>query len=163
MSDLPGPVEAAPEKRNLLSGATGWVGGLTALVIAFTGLLKACDEFLPAEEAKAPAEVAAAADTGGTDAAAPDAAGEAEAPALYEGDGIKLEWTEDKWTLTDQQGTYDYEEMVDPVGQHLMAFNKAEDSYLRWPEPGGQLEESLDDKASWAAVGTVEPAAASAE
>ena len=70
-----------------------------------------------------------------------------------------MEWVDDKWVLTDADGTYEYEELVSMDDTRLLAFNRPNDSYLRWPVKGGMAEESTDEKETWKRYLELHPAA----
>jgi len=143
--------QGSDERPKIFKNVNGWIAGVTGAVIALGGLATAVKQFMPdkpaAEQAastEAPAEAAPA-----QAAADIPVKTDEDLPMLYEGDGVKLEFAGDKWVLTDADGAYDYEEMLSPDEDRLLAFSKPYDSYLRWPIKGGWAEESTDDKQTW--------------
>ena len=158
MSDDPAAPPAGDGKPKFLTGTSGIVAGITSLVVAVTGLLAACDKLFPAEQQPTVAAAGAAAD--GKPAAPPPAAeAEVETHLVYAGDDLKLEWGDpSKWTFTDSEGSYVYEEMLGDSEHQVIAYNKEYDSYLRWPVSGGALEESTDDRRTWTTLGRLYPA-----
>jgi hypothetical protein len=150
-----GPTEQQSESsdgpQKFFKSMNGMIAGATALLIALGGLATTWDKIFggkPAAQAAASTEAPA---KGGQPQAAADVPVQpaADLPLLYEGDDVKLEFADDKWVLTDADGTYDYEELLSPDEDRVLAYSKPYDSYLRWPVKGGWAEESTDDKQSW--------------
>jgi hypothetical protein len=149
------PEEAAQgsdEQPKIFKNVNAWIAGVTAAVIALGGLATAVKQFMPDKPAEQQAAASTAAPAeGGQPQAATDVPVQpaADLPLVYEGDEVKLEFAGDKWVLTDADGRYDYEEMMSPDEDRLLAYSKPYDSYLRWPIKGGWAEESTDDKQTW--------------
>ena len=63
--------------------------------------------------------------------------------------------------LTTSEGTYEYKEMLSPVEDRVLAYDKANDEYLRWPIKGGMSETSKDEATwtNWITLDPVEPLA----
>jgi len=143
--------QGSDERPKIFKNVNGWIAGVTGAVIALGGLATAVKQFMPDKPAAEQAASAAAPAEGGQPQAAADVPVEpaADLPLLYEGDDVKLEFAGDKWVLTDQDGRYDYEELLSPDEDRLLAYSKPYDSYLRWPVKGGWAEESTDDKVTW--------------
>ncbi len=151
----------AQDAPPLLTNLKGWIAGLTGLVVATAGLIGAYRQLVPASQAQ-PATEAASSATGGQAVAAVGAASTAEedVPMLYEGaDGIKLEFTDDKWVLTTSEGVWDHEDMYSKYDGSWLAFDKVNNAYLRWPIKGGMAEESTDDKQTWKSYAELYPPA----
>jgi|GEM_PF-7000930 len=144
------PDRGAQDAPPVLNNLKGWVVGLTGLVVAMAGLLGAYRQIVPASSAE-PAAAAAAPSETGKPLAAADAAAAADEdlPLLYEGENAKLEFVDDKWVLTTSEGTYDYEDMYSKYEGSVLAFDKLNNAYLRWPIKGGMGEDSTDEKQSW--------------
>ncbi len=142
------PAETSDGKPKFFKSANGMIAGATALLVAVGGLATTWDKIFggdkPATEQQAASKAAPA-------QAAADIPVEpaADLPLVYEGDDVKLEFAGDKWVLTDAEGRYNYEEMLSPDEDRLLAYSKPYDSYLRWPIKGGWAEESTDDKETW--------------
>lgn len=147
-----------------LSNMTAWIGGATALVVAVTGLIKACEPFAarspaPAQAAAAAADNAAAAEATGDTATADRAeAGGEDLPGYYEGDGVTLEYKNGLWIETDTSDNTStrYEDIPADEGQTL-AFDRDGGSYIRWPTAGGMLQVSEDKQVTWQDSYTVKP------
>ena len=154
------PTDADP-KPGFFKSATGLVAGATTLVAAVAGLLAAFDK-LPFQRGPAPAASAKLAAPSANANSAADAT-EYE-PTVYTGKGedgtpISLEWSDDKWVLSDKNGTYDYEEMYSPDDSKKIAFDKLNGAYLRWPVKGGMAEEGseAEGKKSWSEYAELTP------
>ena len=149
MDEQQPPKQDADGSPKFFKNINGWIAGVTGLVIALAGLATAYKQLFPQEKAEAATAAApakAAQPAAATSAAtAPDAG----APTVYEGDGVKLEWTGDEWLLTGKDGEYHYEDMYSPDETRVLAFDKTNSAYLRWPIKGGMSEEGSADKQSW--------------
>ena len=134
----------------IVTNLKGWIAGLTGLVVAVAGLLGAYKQLFPEKKADAAASVAAPADGARPVAAAsiPATPGD-DPPLLYEGDDAKLEFVDDQWVLTTSEGRYEYKEMYSPDEGRVLAFDKVNNAYLRWPIKGGMSEESTDGEDTW--------------
>lgn len=145
------PAQGSDEHPKVFKNINGWIAGVTGAVIALGGLATAVKQFMPDKPAAEQAASAAAPTEEGQPQAAADVPAEpaADLPLLYEGEDVKLEFAGEKWVLTDADGSYDYEELLSPDEDRLLAYSKPYDSYLRWPVKGGWAEESTDDKETW--------------
>lgn len=141
-----------------LSTTKGLVTGLTSLVVAVTGLMVACDKLVPTEESAPVAAVAAGSAAKAADGPAAAASPEEEGdPILYTGDKLRMEWDGKAWQLNSPDGAFTYEEMTSTVDNWVLAFDKSNDEYIRWPIAGGTMEYSRDDRQSWISYGEVAP------
>jgi len=145
------PTQGSDERPKVFKNINGWIAGVTGAVIALGGLATAVKQFMPDKPATEQAASTEAAAEDGQAQAAVDVPAEpaADLPLVYEGGDVKLEFAGDRWVLTDQDGRYDYEELLSPDEDRLLAYSKPYDSYLRWPVKGGWAEESTDDKQTW--------------
>ena len=127
-----------------------WIAGTSGVVLALAGLVGAYKQLMPETKAEAATTIAAPAKAAEPVAAA-DLATKAEAdlPMLYEGDDAKLEFVDDNWVLTTSEGEYEYREMYSPDEGRLLAFDRTNNAYLRWPIKGGMAEESTDGEETW--------------
>jgi hypothetical protein len=135
----------ADERPPFFKSVNGWIAGLTGLVLALAALFTAFDRLFPGQRT-----VAAVSSSAAT-AATPTA--DASAPSGYTGPGgVTMAWDSDEthWVLTDDGVQYYYEEVVSPDDAQVLAYDKTNHAYLRWPLKGGMAEESKDDKANWA-------------
>lgn len=147
------PAETSDERPKIFKNINGWIAGVTGAVIALGGLATAVKQFMPdkkpateqAASTAAPAESAAPAAAADTSAEEPDQGD----PLVYEGDGVKLEWTDEEWLLTGKDGEYHYEDMYSPDDSKVLGYDKANNAYLRWPIKGGMSEEGSADKRTW--------------
>ena len=154
------PERGADDAPPVLTHLKGWLVGLTGLVVAVAGLLGAYRQIVPASKAE-PSAIAAAPATAAEPVAVagPSTAAE-DLPMLYEGEDIKLEFVDDKWVLTTAEGVWDHEDMYSKYEGSLLAFDKVNNAYLRWPIKGGMAEESTDDKQTWKSYAELYPPAA---
>ncbi|WP_395624263.1 hypothetical protein [Sphingomonas daechungensis] len=168
MTDEPQP-EAGGERPKFFNSVTGWIGGLTAVVLALAGLKAAAgqlDLFGPAE----PAQAEQAAATQETQAAEePQAV--AETPAAdalpskstgtWKGQEVTLEWRNGIWVEVTAEGTEDeivtnYEQLA-RTDVMTNGIDRNRNLYVRWPSEGGTLEES-EDGITWTRSYEVTPA-----
>ena len=149
-------------KKGVFQNINTVIAGITGLVVALGGLVAAWDRIFPhdtnAQEVAALAEPAAATTDSGDPSDTTAAEPEEGDPLLYEGDGVTLEWTGDEWVLTDADGEYRYEEVYSPDETRIVAHDKANDAYLRWPVKGGMAEEGSEDKQTWTTYVEFHPA-----
>ena len=140
---------AAPEQQPaLFKSVNGWIAGATGVVIALGGLATAWNQIFPSRTEEQPAALAAPADAEQPAAAEPAAAPADDVPVYYEGDGATLEFVDNQWILTTDGKSYEYKEMLSPSEDRVLAYDKANDEYLRWPVKGGMSETSKDE-ANW--------------
>ena len=149
----PPPSDIDDGKSGLFKNINAVIAGLTGLAVALGGLAAATkgvlwDKDKPTETAAA-APAAAAEPVQAADQAAANSEPEQGDPTVYEGDGIRLEWVDDEWLLTGTDGTFHYEETYSPDERRYLAYDKANDAYLRWPIQGGMAEEGTSDKQTW--------------
>jgi len=143
------------------------IAGVTGLLIAIGGLAATWDKIFggkpateeqaaastaPAEAAGAPVEPADA-DRAATPALSNERpkiyTGELYADGKFEGGAMSLKHDGENWILTADQ-RYVYEPLASANKDQVRAYNADYASYLRWPVDGGEVEESLNNKASWA-------------
>ena len=144
------PNQDADGSPKIFKNINGWIAGITGLVVALGGLATAYKQLFPERKTEAATSAAALAE-GTQRAAAADIAAkpDEDLPLLYEGDDVKLEFVGDQWVLTDKDGEYHYEDMYSPDETRVLAFDKQNNAYLRWPIKGGMSEEGSADKQSW--------------
>ena len=149
------PQATGDSRPKFLSGVTGIVGGLTALVVATAGLLTAYKGLGPSEKpVKDEQQVETA-----VDVAPPQTEAQAQAnlPTSYSGTwkgwDVTLEWQNGLWVETTDQG--DDPEVVTNYEQlartDLMTnvINRADNLYVRWPTAGGGQVEKSTDGINW--------------
>lgn len=152
------PEQATGDGRpKFFNSVTGWIGGLTAVVLALAGLKAAAGQLdlfgssKPAQAAISSNEPAAAEETTPTEDEAT-----AELPTKYTGTwekkDVTLEWRNGIWVETTAGGTDDeivtrYEQLSRNE-KTTNAIDRDRQLYVRWPTDGGTLEESEDGK-SW--------------
>jgi hypothetical protein len=147
------PADTSDERPKIFKNINGWIAGVTGAVIALGGLATAVKQFMPDKKpateqvanTATPAKIPAPAAAADTSAEEPDQGD----PLVYEGDGVKLEWTDEEWLLTGKDGTYHYEDMYSPDDSKVLGYDKANNAYLRWPIKGGMSEEGSADKQTW--------------
>ncbi|HET6941175.1 MAG TPA: hypothetical protein VFH89_03325 [Sphingomicrobium sp.] len=154
MTDEPqqGPGDERPKFFN---NVTGWIGGLTAVVLALAGLKAAAGQ-LDLFGSSKPVDTAVASNEG-VEAGAEEAAGEetaADLPTKYagtwQGQDVTLEWRNGVWVEvtaggTDDEVTQRYEQL-ERTDKMTNGIDRSRDMYVRWPTQGGTLEESEDGK-----------------
>ena len=148
------PNTATGERPKILNNVTGWIGGLTAVVIALAGLKAAYNQLNPSAPAEAADAQQAASTEPADDAGTPvdEQAAAAEFPTKYTGTwenkDVTLEWRNGIWVETTAGGTDD--EIVTKYEQlsrnetTTNAIDRDRKLYVRWPTNGGTLEESED-------------------
>ena len=139
--------EAPPFFRRI----SGWVAGLTGVVLALAGLRAAYQQLSPA----APVEQVANAD-GAADASAPSPVEPAAArPISYTGVDLSLEWKNGMWVETSADEVSRYEQLSrDEKSTH--AVDRARGLYLRWPNKGGMVEKSATNDDPWSDYYSIE-------
>jgi hypothetical protein len=148
------------------------IAGVTGLLVALGGLAATWDKFFgdkpateqraaastaPAEADKAPAETAEAAGTATSSQSEERPkiyTGDLYADGKFEGGAMSLKYDGENWILTADQ-RYVYEPLASSNKDQIRAYNADYGSYLRWPVGGGQVEESLDNKANWSSYAKV--------
>lgn len=150
------PIESGGDGRpKIFNKATGWIGGVTAVVLALAGLKAAYNQLTPSAPAQgADTESAATTeeDAPADDSAATEAAAPAELPSKYtgtwEGKDVSLEWRNGVWVETTAEGTDDeilvHYEQLSRTNAMTNAIDRTRNLYVRWPSEGGTLEESED-------------------
>jgi hypothetical protein len=151
MTDEPqqGTGDARPK---FLNSVTGWIGGLTAVVLALAGLKAAYNQLGSSEEMKDESgqQVEAAADV----PPPPQTEAEAQAsfPTGYTGtwknNEVTLEWQNGLWVETTDQGddpavVIKYEQLA-RTDRMTNVINRDDNLYVRWPTDGGTVEKSTD-------------------
>jgi hypothetical protein len=153
---------ASDDRPKSLKTVTTWIGGLTGVVIALAGLRAAYNE-LTENRSGQPVQAAnvenAAGDENAADqAAADEPATPAALPLSYTSDGQSLDWTDGHWVVTPDEGdATEYEQMGGRDDGFTYAATADRTAYLRWPNEGGNVETSEDNK-YWAFAFAVEPA-----
>jgi len=159
------PAETSDERPKIFKNVNGWIAGVTGAVIALGGLATAVKQFMPdkpaTEEAASTSPAEADRPTIETERAARAEApsqsverpkiytGELYADGKFEGGAMSLKHDGENWILTADQ-RYVYEPLASANKDQVRAYNADYASYLRWPADGGEVEESLNNKASWA-------------
>ena len=148
------PKDPANDRPKAFQSLTGWIGGVTALLVALGGLVAAYHNLLPNGSAPGPSSSAAQHDVG-PDSGSSITQTQAEAPASYTtGDGGALEMVDGMWVWTTKDGDeFRYKEVsndgITTVAILKGGGEKGADVYLRWPNAGGQAFQSFDDQATW--------------
>ena len=143
--------EAGDGRPKFFNRITGWIGGLTAVVVALAGLKAAYNQLGPSEAKPIQSEpkVEAAANV-------PRPQTEAEAQAglptsytgTWKGNDVTLEWQNGLWVETTDQGedpavVIKYEQLA-RTDRMTNVVSRDEDLYVRWPTDGGTVEQSKD-------------------
>lgn len=149
------PNDGAGGRPKFLSGTTGMIGGVTALVVALGGLATATRDLWRSE----PKAHLASADEAGVKGSVdrqPAVSQPAQSPDSFTVDGgeggtltkIDKTWL---WTTADLS-RYEYEEYSND-GTTTVAVLRQEppenDFYLRWPNAGGAALQSEDNRKTW--------------
>ena len=143
-------------RPKFFKSVTGWIGGLTAVVLALAGL-KAASGQLDLFGSSEPKEAKQAESTesgGGAGGQVAKAAETAALPTSYTGvwqdNNVKLEWRNGVWVETTEQGggeedplIYHYEQLS-RTPQMTNTIDRSRNLYVRWPTDGGTVEESED-------------------
>jgi hypothetical protein len=157
---------AGDARPKFFNSVTGWIGGLTAVVLALAGLKTAYNQLGPSESRKtAETEVA----TGSKEAAAAVPTTEAETQAdfptsytgTWKGNDVTLEWRNGLWVETTDQGeeepvVINYEQLS-RTDIMTNAIDRDRNMYVRWPTGGGTVEES-ENGTTWTRSYEVNPA-----
>jgi hypothetical protein len=148
MTDDPKPLSTSDDRPRFFSTLNGWIAGLTGLILAVAALFTAWDKLFP-DAPGAPTLVSSNAAS-----PAPTAAPKADDsdPSKYTGEGgVTMDWDFDtaRWVLTDNGAKYYYDNVTSPDDTQVLAYDKDNRAYLRWPIKGGMAEERKDDKTGW--------------
>ena len=144
--------EAAGGRPKFLSGTTGLIGGLTALVVAVGGLATATKDMWGGDkDAKANMAQESSSEPM-TKSKAPTAR-----PTSYKiigGEGGTLDKVSGTWVWIDAKGTpYKYEQQSDDGTTTIAVLRgygeNGGDIWLRWPNAGGEGLQSWDEGESW--------------
>jgi hypothetical protein len=142
----------------VLSGAKGWITGLTSLAVAATAMFAAFGNLFGGKSDPAPqTAVSTSAEAAAATPTAAAATEEEGLPTVYTGDKIRMEWNGKTWELSSADGHFSYEEMLSPDDNWVLAYDKTEGEYMRWPIKGGTMEYSADDRQSWITYAEVAP------
>jgi len=142
-------------RPKIFNSVTGWIGGLTAVVLALAGLKAAAGQ-LDLFGSSKPADAAVSSNESAADTAPVEEEAVAELPNKYTGTwekkDVTLEWRNGIWIETTAGGTDDeiitrYEQLSRDE-KTTNAVDRDRQLYVRWPTAGGTLEESEDGK-SW--------------
>ena len=147
------PTASAAEAPPFFRRISGWVAGLTGVVLALAGLRAAYQQLSPS----APVEQVANAD-GAADASAPSPVEPAAArPISYTGVNLSLEYKNGMWVETSGDEVSRYEQLSrDDKSTH--AVDRARGLYLRWPNEGGMVEKSATNDDPWTDYYSIEVA-----
>ena len=155
-----------PERPAVFNRLTGWIGGLTAVVLALAGLRAAYQQLSPPKAEPAAASAVASpvdqtAENSVVDesAVAEEAAEGSTEPLAYtgnyEGRAVTLSWVDGLWEETDGEYVARYEELSRD-GTTINAIDRDRKTYIRWPIAGGMLQES-EDRQTWTDSYRAEP------
>ena len=156
------PDDGGEGRPKILNKATGWVGGLTALVVALAGLRAAYNELKPppapqttgvqsqeTDPGNVPtsgAETNAAGATTTDPEAAPKLATSYKGKDVDAGKDVSMDWIDRQWVVTDRDGTYKYDQQGDRSDGMTYARTPEGKYELRWKNDGGVVELSDDDQ-----------------
>jgi hypothetical protein len=146
--------DGAGEPTKIFSNMTAWLGGITGLVVAITGLIAVwprAKEAEPVELAAVPAEDSAADDAASEDSTAEEPVQETASalPLNYKAVGATFEKIDGEWVYTSETEETHYKEVSRRDGSTVV-FDPAREVYARWPNQGGRVEEKgADDEANW--------------
>lgn len=152
MTDEP-QQDAGEGRPKFFNNVTGWIGGLTAVVIALAGLKAAAGQ-LDLFGSSKPADTAVASNEGEELAPAEEEEAAAELPTKYtgtwQGQDVTLEWHNGVWVEITAEGTDDevtqHYEQLERTDKMTNGIDRTRDMYVRWPTQGGTLEESENGK-----------------
>jgi hypothetical protein len=168
MTDEPQEGGGEGRPKGLTNKLTAWVGGLTGLVVALAGLKAAYNELSLSKPPAPAADVQQNAPTTQTDDATNDTtndtntaetAAPAALPTSYSGEGVKMEWVNREWVVTDKDGEWKYDQQGDR-GDGMTYARTYDGKYeLRWKNDGGDVELSDDaEHTYWRHYYSVKPA-----
>ena len=141
--------EGTGERPKIFSNVTAWLGGITGLVVAVTGLIAVWPQAKPAEpvEAVTPVDNSASDDPSADGAAADTAA--LPLPLKYKAVGATFEKVDGEWVYASATEETHYKE-VSRTGGSTVVFDPKRQVYARWPNHGGMVEEKgPDEGADW--------------
>lgn len=147
--------KGADERPRFFNNVTGWIGGLTAVVIALAGLRAAYLQLT----SSAPAENSSASATTAPGETA-DMASEAALPLNYTGTWndapLTLDWVGGIWVEKTGDLVTDYEQLSRDNGLdgRTYARDHSRGLYVRWPNKGGVVEQSPDNE-TWSFYYTI--------
>ena len=140
--------EGDGERPKIFSNVTAWLGGITGLIVAVTGLVAVWPHAKPAEPVKtvaAPVEnpdADASTDTEVVETAQP-------LPLQYKAVGASFDKIDGDWVYASATEETHYKE-VSRTGGNTVVFDPKRQVYARWPNHGGKVEEKgADDQAEW--------------
>ena len=137
------------EPTKIFSNMTAWLGGITGLVVAVTGLIAVWPK---AKDAEPVTVVATPVETAAADDPAEEEPVEAAAnplPLKYKAVGATFEKIDGEWVYASPTEETRYKE-VSRRGGSTVVFDPAREVYARWPNHGGSVEEKgADDQAEW--------------
>lgn len=144
-----GRSEGSSERPKFFSNATAWLGGITGLIVAVTGLVAVWPRAKPSEPVKAEAALV---DPAAEEAATDDEAVDTTArplPLKYKAVGATFEKVDGEWVYISASEETRYKE-VSRQGGNTVVFDPKREVYARWPNQGGKVEEKgSDDQAEW--------------
>ena len=136
------------EPTKIFSNMTAWLGGITGLVVAVTGLIAVWPKGKEAE----PVTAASPVETAAADESAEEEPVEAAAnplPLEYKAVGATFEKIDGEWVYASATEETRYKE-VSRRGGSTVVFDPEREVYARWPNRGGRVEEKgADDQAEW--------------
>ncbi|MEO6582623.1 MAG: hypothetical protein ABIN68_07455 [Sphingomicrobium sp.] len=136
--------EGASDRPKAFSNVTAWLGGITGLIVAVTGLVAVWPHAKQPEkvETAEPAEPAAAADIEVVDTAQ-------SLPLEYKAVGATFAKVDGEWVYASASEETRYKE-VSRRGGNTVVFDPQREVYARWPNHGGKVQEKAsDDQAQW--------------
>jgi hypothetical protein len=141
------------EPPKIFSNMTAWLGGITGLVVAVTGLIAVWPD---AKEAKPVSAASTPAETAATDDPAANPADEEPVepaadplPLKYKAVGATFEKIGGEWVYSSATEETRYKE-VSRRGGSTVVFDPAREVYARWPNRGGSVEEKgSGDEDEW--------------
>jgi hypothetical protein len=141
--------DGAGKRPQMLSNATAWLGGITGLIVAVTGLIAVWPRTqhepveAPAAAPETPTENEPSAETLAAEAAAQPL------PLKYQAVGATFEKIGGEWVYSSASEETHYKE-ISRTGGNTVVFDPKRDVYARWPNRGGKVEEkAADDQAEW--------------
>ena len=138
--------EGTSERPKMFSNVTAWLGGLTGLIVAVTGLIAVwphAKRSEPIEAAATPVDTAAdlSTDSGPVEATAQPL------PLKYKAVGATFEKVDGEWVYASATEETRYTEVSRADG-NTVVFDPKRQVYARWPNHGGMVEEKAADEQS---------------